>query len=57
MEFVLDSLKLLLEISTLKKNSLFGKSKWRTQDGCQNEQSRVEKKDDKPSKELHDLEN
>jgi len=47
----------MLEMSTFKKSGLFGKSKWRTQDGCQNEQSQAEKKDGKSSEELHDLEN
>jgi len=33
---------------------LFEKSKWRIQDGSQNKQNRVKKKDGKPSEELHD---
>jgi len=43
-------LKLLLEMSTFKKKWTFSKN----QDGSQNKQNRVKKKDGKPSEELHD---
>ena len=51
--FVL-GLNYCLRCLLLKKMDLFEKSKWRIQDGSQNKQNRVKKKDGKPSEELHD---